>query len=163
MVQLGALPLPVEPLKKEKPLDDSWAAPFTISVWGRCVQDEPIELFGLDKTSLIVGPDGARLMVPSPIRVGSQPAFEHAAPGRDWHHYTLTRSRKSVLKFYVDGIAVTPVAEVIASPDGVPTMVLGRPLKLVDSATVAFGELVVFPVECTPSQVKRIAGVKVTE
>jgi hypothetical protein len=163
MVQLGTLPLPVEPPKKEKALDDSWAAPFTISVWGRCVQDEPIELFGLDKTSLVVGPDGARIVVRNPVRIVTQPVFEHAAPGRDWHHYTLTRSRKSVLKFYVDGTAVTPVAEVIASPDGVPTMVLGRPLKLVDSATVAFGEFVVFPVECTPAQVKRIAGVKVAE
>ncbi len=162
MVQLGALPLPKAP-SKARPFDDSWAAPFTISVWGRCVQDEPIELFGLDKTSLVVGPDGAKLVVRSPVRSGLQPAFEHAAPGRDWHHYTLTRSRKSVLKFYVDGTAVTPVAEVIASPDGVPTMVLGRPLKLVESATVAFGELVVFPVECTPAQVKRIAGVKVAE
>ena len=117
----------------------------------------------LDKTSLVVGPDGARLMVRSPVRVGLQPAFEHAVPGRDWHHYTLTRSRKSVLKFYVDGIAVTPVVEVIASPDGVPTMALGRPLKLVESSTVAFGELVVFPVEFTPAQVKRIAGVKLAE
>lgn len=163
MAQLGTLPLPVEPPTEAQPLDDSWAAPFTIAVWGRCLQDEPIELFGLDKTSLVVGPDGARLMVRSPVRVGLQPAFEHAVPGRDWHHYTLTRSRKSVLKFYVDGIAVTPVVEVIASPDGVPTMALGRPLKLVESSTVAFGELVVFPVEFTPAQVKRIAGVKLAE
>lgn len=163
VVQLGTIPLPPKPPTPDQSPLDSWAAPFTISVWGRCVQDEPIELFGLDKTSLVVGPDGARLMVRSPVRIGLQPAFEHAAAGRDWHHYTLTRSRKSVLKFYVDGTAVIPVAEVIASSDAVPTMVLGRPLKHVESATVAFGELVVFPVECTPAQVKRIAGVKVVE
>ena len=164
MAQLGTIPLPPKsPTHEQQSPLDSWAAPFTISVWGRCVQNEPIELFGLDKTSLIVGPDGARLMVRIPIQSGLQPAFEHAAPGRDWHHYTLTRSRKSVMKFYVDGVAVTPVAEVIASPDGIPTMVLGRPLAHVNSAAVALSELVVFPVECTPAQVKRIAGVKVVE
>ncbi len=135
-------------------------APFTAAIWACYDGATPLELLALGDLRLTLTATEARVA----LTATGPPAFISAALAPGWHHYTLTRGRTGVVRFYLDGVGVPGAFEVSGTDDRSPHPIrLGTFAAGSKAKTFQVSEMVIFSNVVTAAQARRVASVKVVE